>query len=82
MTPTANVRFTRLYEAHYADVLAYCGRRVNRASAEDVTNEVFVVLWRRIDRFEDENPLSWLYGVAYRTIANRRRSTQRRFRLV
>ncbi len=82
MTPTAEVRFTRLYEPHYADVIAYCGRRVNRAEVEDVTNEVFVVLWRRIDRFDDEMPLPWLYGVAYRTIANRRRSTQRRFRLV
>ncbi len=45
MTPTAEVRFTRLYEPHYADVIAYCGRRVNRAEVEDVTNEVFVVPW-------------------------------------
>ncbi len=82
MTPTADVRFTRIYETHYADVMAYCGRRVNRADAEDATNEVFVVLWRRMDQFDDEMPLPWLYGVAYRTIANRRRGAQRRFRLV
>ena len=81
MAPTAAVRFTRVYEAHYADVLAYCARRVNRTEAEDVASEVFVVLWRRMDRFEDEAPLPWLYSVAYRAISNRRRGTQRRLRL-
>jgi len=40
-----------------------------------------VVLWRRMDRFEDETPLPWLYGVAYRTISNRRRGAQRKLRL-
>ncbi len=81
MAPTAAVRFTRVYEAHYADVLAYCARRVNRTEAEDVASEVFVVLWRRMDRFEDEAPLPWLYSVAYRAISNRRRGAQRRLRL-
>ena len=45
MDPTADVRFTRMYEAYYPDVLAYCARRVNRTDAEDVANEVFAVLW-------------------------------------
>ncbi len=81
MAPTAAVRFTRIYEAHYADVLAYCARRVNRTEAEDVASEVFVVLWRRMERFEDEAPLPWLYSVAYRSISNRRRSAQHRRRL-
>jgi hypothetical protein len=42
MAPTAAVRFTRIYEEHYAEVLAYCARRVNRTEAEDVASEVDV----------------------------------------
>ncbi len=81
MDPTAHVRFTRLYEAYYADVLAYCARRVNRADAEDVANEVFTVLWRRLDGIDEESAIAWLYGVAHRTITNRWRSNSRRNRL-
>ena len=81
MDPTAHVRFTRLYEAHYADVLAYCARRVNRADAEDVANEVFTVLWRKLDGIDEESTIAWLYGVAHRTISNRWRGNSRRNRL-
>ena len=81
MAPSAERRFIRIYEAHYADVLAYCARRVNRSEADDVASEVFLVLWRRMERFDDEAPLPWLYGVAHRTVANRRRGLQRRIRL-
>ncbi|MBK5266680.1 MAG: hypothetical protein JJE47_04530 [Acidimicrobiia bacterium] len=74
-------RFTEFYEHHYANVLAYCGRRLNRAEAEEVANEVFVVLWRRIDQFDQEEPLAWLYSVAYKSVANRYRGEKRRVRL-
>jgi DNA-directed RNA polymerase specialized sigma24 family protein len=53
MDPTAEMRLTPQYEAYYADVLAYCARRVNRTDAEDVANEVFTVLWRRLDGIEE-----------------------------
>ncbi|MGB5433796.1 MAG: sigma factor, partial [Acidimicrobiia bacterium] len=75
MDPNANERFTRLYKAHYLAVLAYCARRVNRSEAEDITNEVFAVLWRKMDRFDPESPLPWLYRVALGLIKNRRRAT-------
>jgi RNA polymerase sigma factor (sigma-70 family) len=81
MDPTAEMRFTRLYEAYYADVLAYCARRVNRTDAEDVANEVFTVLWRKLDGIEEESTIAWLYGVAHRTITNRWRGNSRRNRL-
>ena len=81
MDPTAEMRFTRLYEAYYADVLAYCARRVNRTDAEDVANEVFTVLSRKLDGVEEESTIAWLYGVAHRTISNRWRSNSRRNRL-
>jgi RNA polymerase sigma-70 factor (ECF subfamily) len=81
MDPTDHVRFTRLYEAYYADVLAYCARRVSRTDAEDVANEVFTVLWRKLDGIEEESTIAWLYGVAHRTIKNRWRGNSRRNRL-
>jgi RNA polymerase sigma factor (sigma-70 family) len=81
MDPTAEMRFTRLYEAYYADVLAYCARRVNRTDAEEVANEVFAVLWRKLDGVEEESTIAWLYGVAHRTITNRWRGNSRRNRL-
>lgn len=82
MDPNANERFTRLYAAHYLAVLAYCARRVSRSEAEDITNEVFTVLWRRMDRFDPESPLPWLYRVALGLIKNRRRATRRTAALV
>jgi RNA polymerase sigma factor (sigma-70 family) len=81
MDPTADVRFTRMYEAHYADVLAYCARRVSRIDAEEVASEVFAVLWRRLDNVEDELSVPWLYGVAYRMIANKWRTLKRQYKL-
>ncbi len=81
MIPSADERFTELYEHHYASVLAYCGRRLARAEAEEVANEVFVVLWRRIDQFDQEQPLAWLYSVANKSVANRYRGEQRKARL-
>ncbi|MFV1999418.1 MAG: RNA polymerase sigma factor [Acidimicrobiia bacterium] len=81
MDPTADVRFTRMYEAYYADVLAYWARRVSRTEAEDVANEVFTVLWRKLDGIDEESTIAWLYGVAHRTIANRWRGNSRRNRL-
>lgn len=83
MAPTAEARFTRIYEAHHDDVLAYCARRVNRAEADDVACDVFVVLWRKIEEVHDETARAWLFAVAHNTIVNRWRGAARnsRFRL-
>ena len=81
MDPAADVRFTRMYETHYDQVLAYCGRRVSRADAEDIANEVFVVLWRRLDHVEQATATAWLYGVAYRIMGDRFRKAKRRARI-
>ncbi len=81
MAPTADERFTRIYEACYPRVLGYCARRVSRSEAEDVANKVFVQLWRHMASFEDEEPLPWLYRVAYGLIRNRWKSMRRRGRL-
>ncbi|MDX1449953.1 MAG: sigma-70 family RNA polymerase sigma factor [Acidimicrobiia bacterium] len=71
-----------LFEAHYADVLAYCARRVGRNEAEDVAGEVFAVAWRRRSEIESATARPWLYGVARGVISNRWRSGRRQHRLV
>ena len=75
--------FERLYRDHHPAVLAYCARRGSLSDAWDAASEVFIVAWRRMDEVpagDDERP--WLLGVAYRVLANQRRGSQRRSRLL
>lgn len=77
-------RFDELYRATFAAVYAYCVRRVDRRDdVDDVVSEVYAAVWRRLDdALEADIPLAWIYGIAYRTIGNRRRGTLRTLRLV
>jgi RNA polymerase sigma-70 factor (ECF subfamily) len=80
----AEHRFAALYQAYYHPILAYAVRRVAPAEdAADVVADVFTTAWRRIDQVP-EAPADrlWLYGVAQRVIAGRRRSAGRRGRLI
>lgn len=77
------LRFERLYDRYHAQVLAYAVRRVARSEAEDACAETFLVAWRRIDEVPDaDGSLPYLYAIAARTLANRRRSSWRRRRLL
>ena len=77
----------RLYRDH-ADfvwrVLLRFG--IPEAIAEDVAHEVFLVVGRRLDRYDGSTPFkAWLYGVARGVAANVRRSqarSQQRLRVV
>jgi RNA polymerase sigma-70 factor (ECF subfamily) len=66
-----------LYRSHGSAVHAYALRRVDRATADEVVAETFVVAWRRL---EDVPPqaLPWLYAVARRLVANQTRGANRR----
>lgn len=72
--------FRRVYAAHFDAVLGYALRRVDRPEdAGDVTAETFLVAWRRLAHAPPESELRpWLYGVARRVLANRRRGERRR----
>lgn len=79
----AELAFERLYSEHHRAVLGYCSRRVPRADAWDAASEVFIVAWRKLDNVPDgAEARAWLLGVAYRVLANHRRGTQRRGKLV
>jgi RNA polymerase sigma factor (sigma-70 family) len=68
--------FTRLYERHYLEVLAYARRRAEEATARDVTAETFLVAWRRLDEAV-ERGLPWLYRTAHLTLRNFERAERR-----
>lgn len=75
--PSVADSFADLFELHHREVLAFIGRRTSdSAVAEDVLGDTFTVAWRRYDEIPAE-PLPWLYGVARRSLANRRRGEQR-----
>jgi RNA polymerase sigma-70 factor (ECF subfamily) len=77
-------RFDTLYRQHREPVLAFLLRRTEQPDdAADVLHDVFTTAWRRIDEIPDGDAARmWLFGVAYRALANHRRSRHRRNRLI
>ncbi len=71
------------FEVLYRDHFRFVWRTVRRlgidgARTDDVVQDVFLVVHRRLDGFEGRSsPKTWLYGIVRRVIADRRR-TQRR----
>lgn len=58
--------FHQLYEKYHKQMYALCWRMLaDKDSAEDVCQEVFVVLWQKINNFRGESKFStWLHSVA------------------
>ena len=75
----AERRFAALYQAYYRPILAYAVRRIAPGEdAADVVADVFTTAWRRIGELPEASAdRLWLYGVAQRIIAGRRRSARR-----
>lgn len=65
-----------MFRETYPKVRAYALRRTSPDVAHDVVAETFLVAWRRFDEVP-EDALPWLYGVARKTLANQRRSSDR-----
>jgi len=72
-------RFRALYCAHYPALLAYAIRRTGPSDdAMDIVADVFTTAWRRLDQVPAApQDRLWLYGVAQRVVAGRRRSARR-----
>jgi RNA polymerase sigma factor (sigma-70 family) len=75
--------FEQIYNDYSGLILAYAARRTHDPDdAADVVAETFMVAWRRIDAVPPgDQARPWLYGIARRVLANRRRSLDRRLRL-
>src|SRR4051812_20514201 len=69
-------RFEAIFRAHHRAVLGYALRRADADTAQDVVADAFLVCWRRLDDVPAD-PRPWLFGVARRCLANRRRGTAR-----
>lgn len=68
-------RLARLVQTHYGDVWRALRRLgVPDASCDDASQEVFIVVARKLDSIEADGERQYLYGVAVRVAANARRS--------
>ena len=72
------------FEDVYRDELAFVWRSARRlgvrdAALDDVVQEVFVIVHRRLEQFEGRSSLrTWLFGITLRVTRDHRRSTARR----
>jgi RNA polymerase sigma-70 factor, ECF subfamily len=72
-------RFKSLYDELVGPVYDYCRRRLGplNGAAEDVTADVFTVVWRNIDKVPPPPECrTFVYGIAYRQV---RKQQQRRW---
>lgn len=72
--------FATVYDDHARFVWRVLGRLgVARADLEDVCQEVFIVVHRRLGQFEGRSSLrTWIYGIALRCASSYRRRNARR----
>ena len=72
--------FATIYDDHVKFVWRVLGRLgVARADLEDVCQEVFIVVHRRLGEFEGRSSLrTWIYGIALRCASDYRRRNARR----
>jgi RNA polymerase sigma-70 factor (ECF subfamily) len=72
--------FATVYDDHVTFVWRVLGRLgVARVDLEDVCQEVFIVVYRRLGEFEGRSTLrTWIYGIALRCASDYRRRDARR----
>jgi RNA polymerase sigma-70 factor (ECF subfamily) len=70
-------RFRHLFAVAYDDLCRFVRRRI--ADGDDVVAETFLIAWRRMDDIpaDDGDARAWLFGVARKQMANRRRKDAR-----
>jgi RNA polymerase sigma-70 factor (ECF subfamily) len=75
------LRFEQLVTEHGPAVDAYVRRRIaplDRSTVDDVTLEVWVVVWRRLDAIPTDDSLPWILAVARNVLRTTKRSALRR----
>ena len=67
--------FERLYRAHLPRIHSLVRRMTGDAEADDLTQDVFVRAWRKLDTFRGDSAFgTWLYRLALNLVVERRRS--------
>jgi RNA polymerase sigma factor (sigma-70 family) len=74
--------FAAIFDRHADELYRYVAGRVGAHAAADVVAEVFVVAFRRRDRYDRDRPDArpWLYGIATHLVGQHRRDERRRLR--
>lgn len=75
-------RFESVVAELYEPLQRFLGRRAPADDVSELLNDVLLVLWRRLEDVPVHDLLPWSYGVAKRCLANHRRGSDRRLRLV
>jgi RNA polymerase sigma-70 factor, ECF subfamily len=72
--------FDQVYEAHFSFVFRNAKRLgVADASVDDVVQEVFVVLYRRLDDYDRRSSIrGWIYGILCNVVREYRRTRRRK----
>jgi RNA polymerase sigma-70 factor (ECF subfamily) len=80
LAQTAELDLERLYEAHSPAIVGRLLHLVgDRARAEDLCQETFVIAARRLDGFRGEAAVStWLHGIAINLARDERKRSSRR----
>ena len=74
------VAFRALYDAQVGRIFALCLRMSgNRAEAEELTQNIFVRAWERLESFRGDSAFStWLHRLAINEVLGTKRSSGRR----
>lgn len=74
--------FERFVRRHIDVVHRYVASRLGSNDADEITNDVFLVAFRRSETFQGEAPSArpWLLGIATNLLRNRRRQEARRLK--
>lgn len=71
---TSRASFLALYDAWFENVLRWIRALGGPASdREDIAQEVFLVVRRRLEAFDGANPAGWLYQITRRQVRDYRR---------
>jgi RNA polymerase sigma-70 factor (ECF subfamily) len=78
--PVARPSFDETYRTFFPFVFRNAGRLgVHRASIDDVVQEVFLVVHRRLPDYDGRAPMkSWVYGILAHVVRTHRRTLRRR----
>ena len=76
--------FSVIFNRHAPTIHRYLARRLDRDTADDLVGEVFLVAFRRRERYDcaRSSALPWLYGIATNLIGQSRRDEARSYRLL
>ena len=67
--------FADVYREHFAMVWRLCANRVPEASLDDVVQEVFLVVHRKLPEFEGRSSVrTWVFGIVRRVTRDYRRA--------